>query len=545
MRTTRQVSGLSAQFDLFGTPIDTTGVKRVKNAVESGRRFVYGNPAALFVGTVRLEQYLRDLQEHTPLKVSRLLDEQDWRMFESRYAASGRAPYAPRAMMGLILYGVMQGVHSLRELERMARLDLGCMWVSGGITPDHANIGRFIVMHETLLTQDFFESLTRTVLRVCHSDSQRVAGDGTVIEAACSHYKLLKEQAVQEHAETMRHRAEQAPEDTKAQQSAQQAEQCEAQFETRKAARIKRGQDTKSLCVSPTEPDAVVHRLKRGRGCAPAYKPSVLSNEDQIITALAVDPSSETAVVAQMLDQTARITGSQPVEALFDTGYFHDAVIDATLQREVGLLCPAPPSEQSSGRDQNGGKFHKSQFDYDHNSDTYSCPAGQVLHRIGSVAQSASTRQFTRYACDACQACPMRKRCTSAQVRSVKRYPQDLARDALRQVMQQPEAQRIFGQRKAMVEPVFARLRGQQKLDRFRRRGLAAVRREFALHALAYNLARAVGLARALHAFLLPLQRLVKRLQNASCRFIQRFRPQNSALSLSVLFWGRKLNVVG
>jgi len=46
MRTTRRVPGPSAQFDLFGTPIDTTGVKRVKNAVESGRRFVYGNPAA-------------------------------------------------------------------------------------------------------------------------------------------------------------------------------------------------------------------------------------------------------------------------------------------------------------------------------------------------------------------------------------------------------------------------------------------------------------------------------------------------------------------
>jgi len=45
-----------------------------------------------------------------------------------------------------------------------------------------------------------------------------------------------------------------------------------------------------------------------------------------------------------------------------------------------------------------------------------------------------------------------------------------------------------------MVEPVFARLRGQQHLNRFRRRGLTAVTREFALHALAYNLGRVVAL---------------------------------------------------
>ena len=66
---------------------------------------------------------------------------------------TGRAPYAPQLMVGLILYGVMQGVHSLRKLERLARLDLGCLWVTGGIAPDHANIGRFIVLHEAVLTR--------------------------------------------------------------------------------------------------------------------------------------------------------------------------------------------------------------------------------------------------------------------------------------------------------------------------------------------------------------------------------------------------------
>ena len=46
-----------------------------------------------------------------------------------------------------------------------------------------------------------------------------------------------------------------------------------------------------------------------------------------------------------------------------------------------------------------------------------------------------------------------------------------------------------------MVEPVFSALRQQQGLTRFRRRGLAGVKREFALHVLAYNVARAVSLS--------------------------------------------------
>jgi len=280
--TRNRVHGLSAQFDLFGAAPCVEPSAPMRTATESGRRFISGNPDALFVGTVALEQYLRDLGEQAPLAVSRLLDEQDWRVFEARYAPTGRAPYAPRGMLGLILYGVMQGVHSLRELERLARLDLGCMWVCGGIMPDHANIGRFIVLHESVLTQDFFESLTRTVLRVCGSKSQRLAGDGTVIEAACSHYHLLKEQAVKEHAQAMRQRAAQEQDDPQVQRQAERAEHCEQQFDQRKANRQKRGKDTRSLCISAVEPDAMVQRLKRGRGFAASYKPSVLANEEQI-----------------------------------------------------------------------------------------------------------------------------------------------------------------------------------------------------------------------------------------------------------------------
>ncbi len=68
--------------------------------------------------------------------------------------------------------------------------------------------------------------------------------------------------------------------------------------------------------------------------------------------------------------------------------------------------------------------------------------------------------------------------------------------------MRQPQAQQEFVQRQAMVEPVFSHLRLIQGLTRFRRLGLAGVKREFALHVLAYNLSRAVA---TLFIFLLVL----------------------------------------
>jgi hypothetical protein len=59
--------------------------------------------------------------------------------------------------------------------------------------------------------------------------------------------------------------------------------------------------------------------------------------------------------------------------------------------------------------------------------------------------------------------------------------------------MTDPERRRRYRQRQAMVEPVFGVLKQRQGLTRFRRRGLAGVRREFALHVMAYNLGRATA----------------------------------------------------
>lgn len=502
-KSTKSLPPPNAQLGLFGTfSAEEKSRVKLQTAVDSGRRFVTGDPQSIFLGETRLEDYLKQAGQTAAFTVAELLDEQDWQPFEARYAATGRAPYAPRLLLGLILYGVMQGVHALRELERLARLDLGCMWVTGGIKPDHANIGRFIVLHEDSLTQDFFESLTRSILKKSgtHSSS-RLAGDGTVIEAACSHYKLLKEEAVNARFEAAGKALAEAPADRAAQQELEDSKRCLAILEARQQARKRSGRSTETLSISGSEPEAMVQRLKRGKGKAASYKPSVLANEDRIITALAVDPSSETKVVAAMLDQSARVLGAPPKELLLDAGYFDDGVIAATLEREVSLLCP---EGKAPGIVKESKVFHKSSFQYDSAADTYRCPAGQVLIFLKSADATQTKRAHRLYGTDACGNCPSRPQCTKSVKRRIQRHPEDTERDALRLVMQQPQVADIFRKRKTMVEPVFSHLRGQQGLTRFRRKGLRAVRREFALHALAYNLSRAVALMRALFARFLP-----------------------------------------
>ena len=129
------------------------------------------------------------------LRVRELLDEQSWEVFERPYKPGGHRPYAPQAVLGLVLYGVGKGVSSLRELEGLARVDLGCMWITGGLCPDHASIGHFIQQHDAHMRGEFLQVLTRSVLRATASGAETVAGDGTVVQAAASRYRTLKREA--------------------------------------------------------------------------------------------------------------------------------------------------------------------------------------------------------------------------------------------------------------------------------------------------------------------------------------------------------------
>jgi hypothetical protein len=116
------------------------------------------------------------------------------------------------------------------------------------------------------------------------------------------------------------------------------------------------------------------------------------------------------------------------------------------------------------------GFFRKDEFRYDAGRDAYVCPAGKLLTPIrhGRLRDLAKVDYGNRRAC---RDCSMRARCTN-DVRSVSRLENE-ARDS----RPSPRNRR-------------ASIRQHQAVDLSGRlmRGLANVRAEFSLTALAYNL---------------------------------------------------------
>ncbi|MGB5597822.1 MAG: transposase [Thiothrix litoralis] len=465
--------------------------------VTSGQpTFVDPNPGRLQVGGVFLPDHLKQCGIKDVFIIRQLLNEQDWSAFEAGYLAGGRHPYAPRAMMGLILHGIMRGQSSLRDLERLACVDLGCWWLTGGIMPDHSVIGRFIQQHEALLTDDFFESLTRSVLKATQSGTSYTAGDGTVVEAAASRYGAVKREALEKQITKAEEHLEAVTDDevkaAKARSALEQLNKAEAILAEREAKRKANGKDPATTRINPKEAEAVNQPLK-GQGYGTAYKPSVIANEQRIILGHAVEPSSETAVVADLIG-SAQAQGELE-ESSWDAGYFCDGVLELEEKLEVPLLIPEGRTNAKNFKKASDKQYPKSHFHYDESTDTYRCPAMEVLGKVGRYRGNANNPAYTEYGTSACEGCSQRKACTrSKKGRRIKRYAGDVRKESMRAKFQDESVQQRYRQRAGRVEPVFSQLKGRQGLNRFRRTGLASVRLEFALHALAYNLGRAVAL---------------------------------------------------
>jgi transposase len=99
--------------------------------------------------------------------------------------APGRPPYEPEMMVAVLLYGYCCGIRSSRRIESSCETDAAFRVICGGLVPDHATIARFVVEHERALEGLFVEGL-----RLCAAaglcDLSVVALDGTKIAADAS-----------------------------------------------------------------------------------------------------------------------------------------------------------------------------------------------------------------------------------------------------------------------------------------------------------------------------------------------------------------------
>jgi hypothetical protein len=196
------------------------------------------------------------------------------------------------------------------------------------------------------------------------------------------------------------------------------------------------------------------------------------------------------------VEQHRAVFGCAPLTLVLDGGFASISLWAVLVEQGIDVLCPTGRTDTDGDwqkRSSLRGKFTKGEFHYDAAGDLYHCPAGREL----TFAYQEHDRRdlgYRKYWGRQCGDCPLRSQCTDAvRGRTLKHYAGEEFRQWMAELLEHPLVRVRYRRRQAIVEPCFAELRERQGLKRFHRRGLKAVRAEFALHCMAFNLKRAVG----------------------------------------------------
>jgi len=382
----------------------------------------------------------------------------DLSAFHERYRCErGQPPYHPALMVGLFFYGAMRRIYSSRRLAEACVRDVGFMVLTGRATPDYHTIGEF--------RQRFSEELVALfgqVLRLCQeADLVRlghISLDGTKLRANASRHKamsygrmLTKEEVLE--AELRRWLEEGMRQDQEENEEYGPDDDGwsmpkEAKVVGGKLAHIKAGkarletmfrekaveqgkapdqaQVPERAQTNFTDPESRIMKTPDGfQQCYNAQ--AAVDAESQVIVACEVtNQSPDVQQLRPMLEAVHALTGGYPEELTADAGYASEANFAALAEAK-----------------------------------TYAVIALRRYHRDEPLDADPAPK------------------------RSTNRWPH---RNEMRRRLMTTEGKELYKLRKQTVEPVFGQIKGARGFRQFLRRGLAAVRAEWAMLCTVHNL---------------------------------------------------------
>jgi transposase len=153
--------------------------------------------------TVRLDDCLP--QDHLARFLADVVEDLDLSAFYARYGNRGAAPYAPEILLALLLYAYANGVFSSRKIEQACRDTVAYRFLAGNLTPDHDTIANFrkcfLPQLQNLFVQILLLAQEMGLLKLGNIslDGSKIAADASKSKAVS--YKRLKQIQVKLEAE--------------------------------------------------------------------------------------------------------------------------------------------------------------------------------------------------------------------------------------------------------------------------------------------------------------------------------------------------------
>jgi transposase len=357
-----------------------------------------------------------------------------------RYGDNGNVSVAPPVVLKLMLLLVLYNVRSERELMATLPERLDWLWFLGfdldSAVPDHSVLSKARTRWGEEVFKGLFERVVGQCVQAGLVDGTKIFVDSSLIEANASNSSIvdtgsLKARLSQRYVELQKRLQESEPE-------------------------IRTGQgEVNRRHVSGTDPDAAI--VNRGRPKLLYQTNRAVDSKAEVITAVEITRGdvNEAHLLVPLTEQHWTNTGLSPETVVADSKY--GTIGNFLACHDRGLAAHIPDLKQAAlKRTGSRGIFLDTEFTYDANTDTYTCPAGQSLKRKSlhinrtSIDYAASRK--------VCNACALRDQCTrNKSGRTIKRHLRQEDLERMRQASRSAAARRDIRTRQHLMERSFAR----------------------------------------------------------------------------------------
>jgi len=412
-------------------------------------------------------------------------------------AETGRAPYAPSALLKLYLWGYLNRVVSSRRLAVECGRNLEVIWLLCKLQPCFKTISAFRKANRKAL-KGVFREFTLFCREMNLFGGEMAAVDGTKVKAvnhpqrsmSAGDLKKLIAEVDAQIDQCMRAMdaadEQETPREAAASAQGENLQEKLVDFQKRQKRQeelLEKMNEKGSEEIFLNDEDC--QRLKKvGAG----YNAQTVVDAKHHLIAVAeiVEAGNDHGQLLPMAEKACAALGVEKLQVLADGGY-HDR-LSIWAAEEAGMETYVPRPKKGSSK--SSGHFHKSAFEYDAANDVYRCPNGATLKPETHTEKSGMKAVlYANYA--ACQQCALKSRCTKSNYRRVERWEHE---SVLETVDERTKANpQMMAKRKALVEHPFGTIKFWWGQGALLCRGLEMAQAEFTLSALAYNMRRALN----------------------------------------------------
>jgi transposase len=380
------------------------------------------------------------VRENHPLRaIARLVDfDFIYKDVEDRYGINGNVSVAPVVILKLMLLLVLYNVRSERELMETVPERLDWLWFLGydvdDEIPNHSVLSKARSRWGVTAFKGFFERIVWQCVEAGLVDGTKLFVDASLIDADASNNSVVETYNLKSYVtKSYRHLEE-------------RLDGLESEKET----------PANSRHISTTDPDASVTRHSSGKSKLRYKTHRGVDPHCEVITATKITPGlrDEGTVLAEMIEIHEHTTRRKIETAVADSRY--GKIDNFLLCHDVGIKAHIPSLEETQrGSGRQKGIFQKEVFCYDPTTDTFSCPAGNVLTRRMYHKRRKSYEY--KASSEVCAHCHLRERCTrSKNGRTLKRHLRRDALDIMLEGANSREAKRDIKTRQHLSERSFA-----------------------------------------------------------------------------------------